>query len=666
LSAYLKFFQLEKSPFESRAQSALVLGTKALRTAFAEIEAGLEDGAPRICVDGKAGLGKTSLARALPKLLSASSRVVLILNPSLPWSTLRSAIVKQLDLAEGNLSRKTLMRARSEGRKLVIVIDQAERISSESLDHLDILLGYKNDDDEQLCHCVLLANLEAAASQHNEQGEQTPLLWWLDKLNTLQLEFQPIPVAGVTSYVNKHLKRAGWKGGQIFTPDALQTIHRLTGGVPREMSALCERALELAAEEETSHVDAQLVEDVFGEIPLEEVVDEEGDVTDSAFVGPRDDYAPATTTTFGGERPRAAAARAFDDDADASNPRAFDDDEPSGASNRHAFGTFDRTEVLDPDGSDADSTSEAGTARRDPRADPSPTPGVDRAARIDRMPTPGRTVHAPVDAPISLDTFFGDSLGGAKALPTPRAETAAHVEDGPALEAPGLASEAEAPKRGSLARWLGVAAGVLLVAGGGGFAALSLLGGGDRVAEPPVIARPKPTQAPAAPPVAGIETEDLHISPRMAAAAAARARAETALEADGDLGALAADAEAGDAAARGATAGTETGATGALPEVDPLDLDSPERAAEGASDEVAVLEARPLDAAATDATSATSSGSDVVRAPSSAPGPSPSPAPGPAPGPAPSPAAPAAQTSPAAPDPTWRNPAESEVDAPYW
>jgi len=267
MSAYLKFFELEHSPFDTQSQSSLVLGTQALRDAFAQIEAGLEEGAPRICVNGRAGLGKTSLARALPKLLHARARVVLLMNPTLAWPALRAAIVRQLDLEGGVLSRKSLMAARTDDQQLVLVIDAAERIGREALEHLDILLGYRTDDDRQLVHCVLLANLDQA----RELGD-CPLMWWLDSLHTLQLEFAPIPAAGVRSYIVKHLRRAGWKGGELFSPDAAQAIHRLTGGVPRSVSELCERVLEEAAARRAPCIDAELVEEVCGERPAREPV----------------------------------------------------------------------------------------------------------------------------------------------------------------------------------------------------------------------------------------------------------------------------------------------------------------------------------------------------------------------------------------------------------
>jgi len=72
---------------------------------------------------------------------------------------------------------------------------------------------------------------------------ETPLLWWLDKFHTLQLQFLPIPAEGVRHYVEKHLARAGWTGGELFTPEAIRLIHSNTGGNPGEINRLCERIL---------------------------------------------------------------------------------------------------------------------------------------------------------------------------------------------------------------------------------------------------------------------------------------------------------------------------------------------------------------------------------------------------------------------------------------
>ncbi|MBB84906.1 MAG: hypothetical protein CL931_13945 [Deltaproteobacteria bacterium] len=241
MSAHLKFFELEQSPFEGKAQSKVVLGTRALREAFGTIRSGIDEGASRLCVSGNAGLGKTSLARALPKLLGDAARVANVLDARVEWPACRELIARQWDLDAGRLSRAALIEARTD-RRLVLVIDQAERASEDFLDHLDVLLSYRTETDTPVVQSVLLANLET-----REGGTPVPLLCWLDRTQTLQLEFAPLPRDGVASYIAKHLRRAGWRGEALFSEDAGFAIHDYAGGVPGEISALCERLLVEAA-----------------------------------------------------------------------------------------------------------------------------------------------------------------------------------------------------------------------------------------------------------------------------------------------------------------------------------------------------------------------------------------------------------------------------------
>ena len=58
MATYLKFHQLERSPFEGRGDDPFVLATPSLRRAYAEIRSGMEDDSPRICLSGSSGIGK--------------------------------------------------------------------------------------------------------------------------------------------------------------------------------------------------------------------------------------------------------------------------------------------------------------------------------------------------------------------------------------------------------------------------------------------------------------------------------------------------------------------------------------------------------------------------------------------------------------------------------
>ncbi len=253
MSAYLKFFELKQSPFEGKAQSKVVLGTRALRDAFAEIRDGLAEGSARICVNGGPGFGKTSLARSLPKLLGDSARVAVVLDPSIPWESLRGAIAKQWHLESEGLARAGLLEAASQTR-LVLVVDRAEQATEDFLDHLDIMLSVRSETDEPAVQSVLLACLSTADGR-----QPPPLIWWLDRIQTLQLEFAPIPREGVESYIHKHLKRAGWRGERLFNEAAAFAIHGVTGGIPGEISRLCERLLAQAAEDGHREINAGFV-----------------------------------------------------------------------------------------------------------------------------------------------------------------------------------------------------------------------------------------------------------------------------------------------------------------------------------------------------------------------------------------------------------------------
>ena len=211
MSAYLKFFELERSPFDAKAQAQVVLGTRAIRDAFATIESGIAEGASRICVNGGPGMGKTSLARALPKLLGDKACVALVPDPALSWESSRTTLARQWGVESSGLARAALIEAATE-RPLVLVIDQAEKADENFLDHLDVILSYRSKSNTPVVQSVLLARLGGETESDAPNEAARPLIWWLDRIQTLQLEFAPLPRDGVQPYIHKHPKRAGWQG----------------------------------------------------------------------------------------------------------------------------------------------------------------------------------------------------------------------------------------------------------------------------------------------------------------------------------------------------------------------------------------------------------------------------------------------------------------------
>jgi len=457
MSAYLKFFELEQSPFEGKGQAQVVLGTRALRDAFTTIQTGLDEGASRICVNGARGLGKTSLARALPKLLGESARVALILDPTPSWEASRGTVAEQWGLESGGLARARLIEAACE-RKLVLVIDQAEEASEEFLDHLDVLLSYRSEHDTPVVQSVLLARLTT-----REGRAPSPLVWWLDRIQTLQLEFAPLPRDGIEVYIHKHLKRAGWRGDRLFSDEAARAIHGYSGGVPGEVSSLCERLLSEAAAQRLVAIDADFVHsscdvEVDGE-PEENDEDEEAWTLEDEFedLALEGEFAHADA----GEETFAEAEAALDAAIAADAPDEFDA-VYCGAPEADPEVELEGEAVVMPE-ADTNTPSEAPIV-------PSLAEALDHFRETESGPVPDEDDTEPVE---SFETDEVSTESGPEIDAAARLEEAWAEED--PLDAPPTEEELRAIRGSGLKRMLRpfAVAAVAAILGGTGLALLS-------------------------------------------------------------------------------------------------------------------------------------------------------------------------------------------------
>lgn len=253
MAGYLEVFQLEREPFTMPAKGALVLGTPALARAHAELRRGLLAELPRLCVVAGAGMGKTSLARALPRMLGPLARVSLV-SARRPWADCRRRAERHFGVSSMTAGPLSALR---KTQRLVLVIDDADQLDEAALTELDRWLALHDGSGAPLLQCVLLANLDATTRREDD----TPLLWWLDTLQTLQVELAPLPAGAVPDYIEKHLRKAGWTGeARLFEERAARRIHEHCAGNPRRIGELCRMLLTVAGEYGLTRVDAELVE----------------------------------------------------------------------------------------------------------------------------------------------------------------------------------------------------------------------------------------------------------------------------------------------------------------------------------------------------------------------------------------------------------------------
>jgi type II secretory pathway predicted ATPase ExeA len=253
MSEILDFHGFERSPFADEAHASVVIGTRALRKVVSRIQATVRDGGARIGVLGAPGIGKTSLARALPKLLAGNTRVAAILDPGEDWKTLRLALARDWQLGGGKLARAGLLGA-ARGHRLVLVVDRAEQTRPALLRHLDALQAIQDTDGAPVVTVVLFVR-----SGRDEEETRPAALEWLEQSQAALIPFEPLAPEAVADFIERQLQRAGYRGSPLFTPRAALAIHTETNGVPGAIARLCERLLADAAVRRLRTIDEPFV-----------------------------------------------------------------------------------------------------------------------------------------------------------------------------------------------------------------------------------------------------------------------------------------------------------------------------------------------------------------------------------------------------------------------
>ncbi|TNI70418.1 AAA family ATPase [Aeromonas media] len=221
--------------------------------ALAHLNYGLQDGGGFVLLTGEVGTGKTTVSRCLLQQLPAETEIAYILNPSLTERDLLAAICDEFQLPYAqeaslkqlfDLIRDHLLANLAAGKRSVVLVDEAQHLLPGVLEQLRLLTNLETD-EKKLLQVVLIGQPEL------QQMLRQPLLRQLAQRITARYHLLPLSRQDVDAYVRFRLQVAGCVQ-PIFTPKAIQTLHRLSGGIPRLINLICDRAL-IAAFARGSH-----------------------------------------------------------------------------------------------------------------------------------------------------------------------------------------------------------------------------------------------------------------------------------------------------------------------------------------------------------------------------------------------------------------------------
>jgi MSHA biogenesis protein MshM len=195
-------------------------------------------------VSGEVGSGKTMLCRVLMERLPATVETIYLANPSLSRDEMLLAIGDELKL-ELEKDRPTrviralqerLVRLFGEGRRVVVLIDEAHAMPDESLEEIRLLSNLESN-RHKLLQIVLFGQPEL--DEHLDTAEMRQL----KERITHSFRLEPLVRDDIENYIDFRMRAAGYRGPKVFTPEAIKGIARASQGLTRRVNILADKAL---------------------------------------------------------------------------------------------------------------------------------------------------------------------------------------------------------------------------------------------------------------------------------------------------------------------------------------------------------------------------------------------------------------------------------------
>ena len=242
---YQHYFGLAEAPFSIAPDPRYLYLSQRHQEALAHLLYGVNGGGGFVLLTGEVGAGKTTVCRCLLQQIPASCDVAYIFNPQLTVGELLSTICVEFGIAvpPGNVSVKVfvecinayLLDAHAKGRRTVLIIDESQNLSADVLEQMRLLTNLETN-ERKLLQIILLGQPELALMLDRPELRQ------LSQRIVARYHLGPLTKAEVAAYVRHRLEISGAQR-QLFPAALMGRVYRLSGGVPRAINVLCDRAL---------------------------------------------------------------------------------------------------------------------------------------------------------------------------------------------------------------------------------------------------------------------------------------------------------------------------------------------------------------------------------------------------------------------------------------
>lgn len=242
---YKEYFGLEEMPFSIAPDPRYLYMSGQHREALAHLLYGFNSDGGFVLLTGDVGTGKTTICRCLLEQIPEKTAIAFIINPKLTVEELLAVICDEFGIRypAGNKSIKVfidninsyLLEAHAKDQKAVLIIDEAQNLGAEVLEQLRLLTNLETN-QVKLLQIILMGQPEL------RDKLSQPELLQLSQRIIARYHLGALSKKEVSAYVTHRLTVAGVRD-PLFSDPAIDKLYKLSGGVPRLINVLCDRAL---------------------------------------------------------------------------------------------------------------------------------------------------------------------------------------------------------------------------------------------------------------------------------------------------------------------------------------------------------------------------------------------------------------------------------------
>ncbi len=269
---YQDYYGFTGKPFQLSPDARFFFDSRAHHRAMAYLRYGLSQREGFIVITGGIGTGKTMLARNLFAELPHDELVAAqLVSTQVEADDILRLINAAFGLQHEHLTKAALLRnleaffraRKDEGKRVLIVVDEAQNLPPRTIEELRMLSNYQDDQGRALVQSFLLGQAELKDTIQRAEMEQ------VRQRIIAACHLEPLDIDELRAYVEHRLSCVGWKGNPELDDGVYEVLLDATGGIPRRVNTLVDRLLLFGAIEELTRITRSQAETVAAEVQSE-------------------------------------------------------------------------------------------------------------------------------------------------------------------------------------------------------------------------------------------------------------------------------------------------------------------------------------------------------------------------------------------------------------